>query len=83
MYLLFSVYLCIYRLSKQLRSDCGTENTMLATAHMALRHNHMDEFSGTKSFWHGSSTTNSVSCLCNSLILSYFLHRELKVGGLS
>ena len=56
---------------------------MLATAHMALRHNHMDEFSGTKSFRYGSSTTNSVSCLCNSMILSYFLHRELKVGGLS
>ena len=45
-----------------LRSDCGTENTSLAAAQMALRHEHGDAFSG--SFRFGSSTTNTVrNCL--------------------
>jgi len=43
------------------RSDCGTENTALAASHMALRHQHHDEFRGEKSFRFGSSTTNTVS----------------------
>ena len=42
------------------RSDYGTENTTLAACHMALRHEHDDEFSGEKSFWFGPSTTNTV-----------------------
>ena len=29
-----------------IRSDYGTENSVLAACHMALRHNHDDEFSG-------------------------------------
>ena len=33
-----------------MRSDHGTENTTLAACHMALRHEHNDEFSGEKSF---------------------------------
>ena len=43
-----------------IRSDCGTENTSLASAQMALRHEHDDAFSGDKSFRFGSSTTNTV-----------------------
>ena len=42
------------------RSDCGTENSTLATCQMLLRHNHGDEFHGEKSFRYGSSTTNTV-----------------------
>lgn len=42
------------------RSDRGTEKT-LASSHMALRHNHHDEFQGVKSFRFGPSTTNTVS----------------------
>ena len=42
------------------RSDHGTENTTLAACHMALRHEHDDEFSGEKSFRFGPSTTNTV-----------------------
>lgn len=44
-----------------LRSDCGTENSVLAACHMALRHIHQDEFHAEKSFRFGSSTTNTVS----------------------
>ena len=43
-----------------MRSDCGTENSSLAACHMALRHQHDDEFSGLRSFRYGSSTTNTV-----------------------
>ena len=43
-----------------MRSDHGTENTTLAACHMALRHEHNDEFSGEKSFRFGASTTNTV-----------------------
>ena len=45
------------------RTDRGTENTSLAASHMALRHNHLDEFRGEKSFRYGSSTTNTVKYL--------------------
>ena len=43
------------------RSDHETENTVLAASHMALRHQHMDQFRGDKSFRFGSSTTDTVS----------------------
>lgn len=71
------------------RSDCGTENSCLATCHMLLRHNHDDEFKCEKSFRYGSSTTNTVSrfsCLRGKIciiIIIMTLCRELKVGGLS
>ena len=42
------------------RSDHGTENTLLAATHMSLRHGHVD-FKGEKSYRFGSSTTNTVS----------------------
>lgn len=42
------------------RSDCGTENSSLATCQMLLRHDHNDQFKGEKSFRYGSSTTNTV-----------------------
>ena len=55
------------------RSDCGTENTSLAASHMALRHDHSDEYKGEKSFRYGSSTTNTeiqllLSIICQSCI---------------
>ena len=43
------------------RSDHGTENTLLAATHMSLRHGHVDDFKGKKSYRFGSSTTNTVS----------------------
>ena len=52
-----------------LRSDCGSENSVLAACHMLLRHNHSDEFAGNRSFRYGSSTTNTV-CL-QSIVLNY------------
>ena len=65
-----------------LRSDCGTENTSLAAAQMALRHEHHDAFSGDKSFRFGSSTTNTVSSFFKKRLNVYICqNRELKVGG--
>lgn len=32
------------------RADCGTENTTLAATHMALRHEHSDDFSEPEVF---------------------------------
>ena len=46
-----------------IRSDYGTENSILAACHMALRHNHDDEYSGDLSFRFGSSTTNTVESI--------------------
>ena len=62
-------------------SDCDTETTALAASHMALRHNHQDEFMGEKSFQYGSSTTNTVkSNICASdatLCLNYTSNTSL------
>lgn len=58
MYMYYSLYSGVPTL---LRSDCGTENSVLAACHMLLRHNHGDQFSGQNSFRYGSSTTNTVS----------------------
>ena len=44
-----------------LRCDKGSENSLLSTCHMAMRHKHRDSFSGENSFRYGSSTTNTVS----------------------
>lgn len=43
-----------------LRSDKGTENSILAACHMAMGH-HQDDLRGDKSFRYGASTTNTVS----------------------
>lgn len=53
-----------------LRADCGTENTTLAATHMAMRHKDRDEFSGSKSFRFGSSTTNTVRFSVTPVLLS-------------
>lgn len=50
------------------RSDHGTENTILAACHMALRHDHNDEFNGEKSFRFGSSTTNTVELNLSNVV---------------
>lgn len=44
-----------------LRCDYGTENCLLATTQMALRHGHGDTWAGLKSFKYGKSTSNTVS----------------------
>eukprot|EP00731_Ephydatia_muelleri_P030947 Em0022g461a len=41
------------------RSDCGTENVLIATCQMALRHKHDDQFAGDNSFIFGSSVRNT------------------------
>ena len=46
-----------------IRSDYGTENSILAACHMALCHNHNDKYSGDRSFQFGSSTTNTVESI--------------------
>ena len=48
------------------RSDHGTENTILAATHMSLRHGHVDDFKGERSYRFGSSTTNTVSLIIHN-----------------
>ncbi|CAL9694886.1 unnamed protein product [Knipowitschia caucasica] len=43
---------------KRLRTDCGTENGIMAALHCFLRSEHTDEFSGSKSHMYGASTSN-------------------------
>lgn len=43
-----------------MRCDYGTENCLLATTQMALRHGHGDTWAGLKSFKYGKSTSNTV-----------------------
>ncbi|XP_024117477.2 uncharacterized protein LOC112139011 [Oryzias melastigma] len=42
----------------RLRTDCGTENGLMAALHCSLRSEHGDEFAGTKSHMYGTSTAN-------------------------
>lgn len=44
-----------------LRSDYGTENGDMATAQIAFRLHHVDDFASQKSFMNGTSTGNIVS----------------------
>ncbi|XP_057183101.1 uncharacterized protein LOC130549790 isoform X2 [Triplophysa rosa] len=41
-----------------LRTDCGTENGVMAAIHCILRSNHQDDLAGAASHVYGSSTTN-------------------------
>ena len=43
---------------KRLRTDCGTENGLMAALHCSLRSEHTDEFAGAKSHMYGTSTSN-------------------------
>ncbi|XP_056621425.1 uncharacterized protein LOC130435120 isoform X2 [Triplophysa dalaica] len=43
---------------KLLRTDCGTENGVMAAIHCTLRSNHQDELAGAASHVYGASTTN-------------------------
>ncbi|KAL3968992.1 hypothetical protein ACER0C_002821 [Sarotherodon galilaeus] len=52
---------CVGRLGvvpMRLRTDCGTENGIMAAVQCALRHHHDDHFSGESSHMFGSSTNN-------------------------
>lgn len=42
----------------RLRTDCGTENGLMAALHCSLRSEHADEFAGAKSHMYGTSTSN-------------------------
>lgn len=42
----------------RLRTDCGTENGLMAALHCSLRSEHTDEFAGAKSHMYGTSTSN-------------------------
>ncbi|MEQ2259684.1 hypothetical protein XENORESO_016114 [Xenotaenia resolanae] len=42
----------------RLRTDCGTENGLMAALHCSLRSLHTDEFAGAKSHMYGTSTSN-------------------------
>lgn len=44
-----------------LRRDYGTENGDMATAQIAFRLHHVDDFASQKSFMNGTSTGNIVS----------------------
>ena len=48
---------------KILRVDKGPENVSLAGAHISLRLQHSDEFSGENSFIYGPSKHNIVCCV--------------------
>ncbi|MEQ2178753.1 hypothetical protein GOODEAATRI_017406 [Goodea atripinnis] len=41
-----------------LRTDCGTENGLMAALHCSLRSLHTDEFAGAKSHMYETSTSN-------------------------
>ncbi|KAG5278045.1 hypothetical protein AALO_G00094580 [Alosa alosa] len=43
---------------KRLRTDCGTENGLMAALHCTLRSEHTDEFAGATSHMYGASTSN-------------------------
>ena len=77
-----TVYLCVLDndytgCPNIIRSDCGTENTSLAAAQMALRHGHDDAFSGEKSFRFGSSTTNTVRNFYDTECSSYGMYLSI------
>ncbi|XP_039623028.1 uncharacterized protein LOC120537856 [Polypterus senegalus] len=52
---------CVRRLGvvpMRLRTDCGTENGIMAAIQCTLRHQHADYYSGMSSHMYGSSTNN-------------------------
>ena len=59
------------------RSDCGTENTEVASCHMALRHGHSDVFAGCNSYRFGTSTTNTVSVCTLVKFTAYLANQAL------
>lgn len=61
-----------------IRSDCGGENSCLATCHMMLRHGHTDEYQGNRSFRYGPSTTNTVSDIITILARIIMIIREFE-----
>ncbi|XP_076828986.1 uncharacterized protein LOC143475128 [Brachyhypopomus gauderio] len=49
---------CEMRARRRLRTDCGTENGLMAAVQCTLRHQHTDYYSGVSSHMYGSSTSN-------------------------
>lgn len=68
-----------------LRSDYGTENSILAAIQIALRYEHGDSLAKERSFIYGPSKNNvvcvSFSTNCDMLIIIFFIHSELRAGG--
>ncbi len=56
-----------------MRSDYGTENGLIATMQMALRHAHTDRWAGVNSYKYGKSTSNTVgSVIPDRIIVAWF-----------
>ena len=70
-----------------LRTDRGTENSILAMIQPMLRHNHTDLFAQHKSHIYGKSTSNQVSItvmlLTEPIHCKHFHNRKLKLGGVT
>ena len=67
-----------------MRSDHGTENTIIALCQMALRHHHTDHHAGSNSFVFGSSVRNTVGYVSKGIFLAnkHTPFSALKAGGL-
>ena len=70
----------IKSIPRRIRTDCGTENSVLAAIQCFFRREHTDEFAGDKTYLYGSSHSNKRiqawwSCLrrnWNSFIINTF-----------
>ena len=65
-----------------LRTDLGTENSMIAIMQPMLRHNSSDSLSGANSHRYGTSTSNQVRHFAMSS-LHYVTFRGLKHSGIN
>lgn len=54
-----------------LRTDRGTENSIIAFVQPSLRSEHLDELAGEKSFRYGKSTSNQVCLVMHTAVTSY------------
>ena len=81
----FSVPVCLYTniiiectgCPKILRTDPGTENSLVAVIQPALRHTGSDNFAGSNSHRYGKSPSNQV---CDVMIVIYSVCKLLNFG---
>lgn len=69
-----------------LRTDRGTENSMIAVIQPMLRNSHSDSFAREKSHIYGRSTSNQVynnKIVIIMILTLYSLSRKSKPGGLN
>ena len=55
------MYILLKGVPQVMRTDRGTENSIIAFVQPALRCFHQDDLAGEKSFHYGKSTSNQVS----------------------